>query len=68
MEQTSLENLPLDILFEILRLVPNKKNFSLVCKSLYEATWKFGIANSWMNVDQGEMFEDSEVNKTFEIF
>jgi hypothetical protein len=62
MEQKSLDNLPLDILFEILRLVPNKKNFSQVCKSLYEATWKFGIVNSWMKVDRGEMFEDPEVN------
>jgi hypothetical protein len=62
METKSLDNLPLNILFEILQLIPNKKNFSQVCKNLYEATWKFGIVNSWCKVDREEMFEDAEVN------
>lgn len=57
MKLQTLDEMPLDILFETLRLVPNKKNFSVVCKNLYEATWKFGIVNSWMKVDCSKIFD-----------
>lgn len=54
MNPATLQTLPLEILFEILKFVPNKNNVSLVSKQLYEAVWRYDVAHYWLilNADQ----------------
>lgn len=41
METLTLIDLPVEMLFEIIKHVPNKNQMSLVCKKLYRALWSY---------------------------
>lgn len=44
MDSKTIIDLPVEILFQIIKQVPNKNQFSLTCKKFYETVWRFDLS------------------------
>lgn len=61
MNSKTLVDLPVEILFEIIKNLPNKREISLACKKLYGAAWKLDIANFQLKLNLVTKFEESRI-------